>query len=204
MIDFGDIFKGSPTPAKWAALGEYLLAGQITGGPGLRIRRVGNRTVITTRRRTFGTAGWESTGLKPWQPVFFTTGTEEAPVYQCRINLGTLNDVPATNWNDEFTLSMGVGAYHFVVLTITTASGQVTGLTLSIDATAPETDTIAKGTPPVSHKIVLGAIGSTEAKMIEDTNLAMVAAVVFLESKDAPAVGAEPYDRWWRWNHSTI
>ena len=125
-------------------------------------------------------------------------------VYKCRINLGTVNNVPATNWNAEHTLSMGEGSYHFVVLTITTASGQVTGLSISIDSTAPETDTIAKGTPPVSHKIVLGAVGRTEAKMIETTNLNLVGTVVFLESKSAPAVGAEPYDRWWRWNHNAV
>ena len=99
---------------------------------------------------------------------------------------------------------MAEGSYYFVVLTVTTSSGQVTGLTLSVDATAPATDDIAKSTPPVTHKIVLGAIGRTEAKMIETTNLNATASVVFLESKAAPAVGAEPYDRWWRWNHTTV
>lgn len=202
-MDFPEIFKGTPTPAKWAALGEYLRSSGTTGGPGLRVRRVGNKTVITTRRRTFA-AGGEAGTLNPWQPIFFTTGTGEALVYKCRINLGTLNNVPATNWNAEFTLGMAADVYHFVVLTITSASGQVTGLTLSIDSTPPETDNIAKGTPPVSHKIVLGAIGRTEAKMIETTNLNAVASVVFLESKSAPAVGAEPYDRWWRWNHNAV
>jgi hypothetical protein len=99
---------------------------------------------------------------------------------------------------------MAADAYHFAVVTITSASGVVTGLTLSVETTAPATDDVAKTTPPTSHQIVLGAIGRTSAKMIERTNLNAVAAEVFRESKPAPAEGAEPFDRWWRWNHTTI
>jgi hypothetical protein len=201
-MDLSDIFSGTMTPAKWRALGSYLESSGTITGPGLRARKVGNKTILSTRRRGMG--GGSGGAYVPWAPKFFTTGSPPSLVYKCRFNLGTLNNVPATNWNDDFTLGMGADVYHFVVLTITTASGQVTGLTLSIDSTPPETDNIAKGTPPVTHKIVLGAIGRTEAKMIETTNLNAVASVVFLESKAAPAVGAEPYDRWWRWNHNAV
>jgi len=159
---------------------------------------------LANRKFTKSNALIMDSTLNPWQPVFSQTGTAPSITYTCRFNLGTLNNIPATNWNSEFTLSMAEGSYYFVVLTVTTSSGQVTGLTLSVDATAPATDDIAKSTPPVTHKIVLGAIGRTEAKMIETTNLNATASVVFLESKAAPAVGAEPYDRWWRWNHTTV
>lgn len=63
-MDFPEIFKGSPTPTKWAALGEHLSKGQITGGPGIRVRRVGNNTVITTRRATLGGVEEESVPFK--------------------------------------------------------------------------------------------------------------------------------------------
>jgi len=95
---------------------------------------------------------------------------------------------------------MDEGDFHFVTLAVTTASGKVTALTLAVESSPPTEDSIAKDTPPVSFKIVLGAIGRTAAKMIITTNLEAVAAEVFRESKSAPATGAEPFSRWWRWN----
>jgi hypothetical protein len=202
-MDFPEIFKGTPTPAKWAALGEFLQAGSISGGPGLRVRRVGNKTVITTRRRSHGGAAGESI-LNPWQPVFFTTGSGEALVYKCRINLGTVNNVAASNWNAEHTLPSADDVFKFVVLTVTTASGKVTSISISIDAAPPETDEVAQDVPPVSHKILLGAIGRNSARMIITTNLQMTGVEVFRETKAAPAVGAEPFNRWWRWEHTSV
>lgn len=195
-MEFPDIFKGTVTPAKWAALGEYLQTAGISSGPGLRVRRVGNRTIITTRRRALGAVGGSS--LNPWEPIFFTTGSGETIVYKCRINLGTVNNVAASNWNAEHTLPSD-DTIKFVVLTITTASGKVTGVSISIDAAPPTEDVIAKDTPPVTHKIVLGAIGKQSAQMIVTTNLNLIAVEVFRETVAAPATGAEPFSRWWRW-----
>lgn len=195
-MDLSDIFSGTVTPAKWRALGEYLNSGTISGGPGLRVRRVGNKTIITTRRRAFGGVGGSS--LNPWQPIFFTTGSPPSLVYKCRINFGTVNNVAASNWNDEHTLPTD-DTIKFVILTITTASGKVTGVAISIDAAPPTDDVIAKDTPPVTHKIVLGAIGKQSAQMIVITNLNLIAVEVFRETVAAPATGAEPFSRWWRW-----
>lgn len=36
-MNFDEIFRGDPTPAKWAALGRYLRGQRITAGPGLRV-----------------------------------------------------------------------------------------------------------------------------------------------------------------------
>ena len=110
-----------------------------------------------------------------------------------------MNDVAATNWNDAFTLPSD-DTIKFVVLTVTSASGKVTGVTISVDASPPAEDDIAKDTPPVSFKILLGAIGKTSAQMIVTDNLTMLATEVFRESKAAPATGAEPFSRWWRWS----
>jgi len=136
--------------------------------------------------------------IAPWTPSFFTTGVDPSIVYKCTFNLGTVNQVIAGNWDDEFTLPSD-DTIKFVVLTITTASGEVTGVSISIDTAAPTDDTIAKDTPPVSFKIVLGAIGKVSAKMIVTTNIQVIADEVFRESIPAPATGAEPFSRWWRW-----
>lgn len=142
--------------------------------------------------------GGESASYIPWKPTFSTEGTTTT-VYKCRFNLGTVNDVAASNWNDPHTLTMDVDDYQFVVLTITTGSGKVTSVSLAVATVAPVEDTIASGTPPVTFKIVLGAIGRTSAKMIVTRNIALAAAEVFRESKAAPATGQEPFTRWWRW-----
>ncbi len=39
------------TPAKWRALGSYLAGSVIRGGPGMRVRRMGNKTIVTAKRR---------------------------------------------------------------------------------------------------------------------------------------------------------
>ena len=152
-------------------------------------------TVITPPRKA--KRGGSSTYV-PWRPSFFTEGTPEAPVYKCRFNLGTVNNVPAGNWNDKFTLPSD-DSLKFVVITVTTESGKVTGVTISLDTAAPTEDSIAKDTPPVEFKVVLGAVGKQTGKMIVTVNLDMIAQEVFRETKTAPAVGGEPYSRWWRW-----
>jgi len=192
--------KGDPKPDFFRDLDSYLRATRIVGIAGGWVRETPNGTTliptITAEKRGGGTAAPDA----PWTPSFFTEGEGETLVYKCRFNLGTVNQVVASNWNDAQTLSMAADAYHFVVLTITTASGKVTGVSIGVDATAPSEDYIAKDTPPVTFKIVLGAIGRTEAKMIVLTNLEAAAEEVFRESDAAPATGAEPFHRWWRWN----
>jgi len=178
------VVPGQPVSAFWAnSLRES-------------IARLARRKAI----RRSGSSATAAAALVPWQPTFFTEGTGEATVYKCRFHLGTLNQNVSTNWNDAFTLSMAGDDFHFVTLAVTTASGKVTALTLAVESSPPTEDSIAKDTPPVSFKIVLGAIGRTAAKMIITTNLEAVAAEVFRESKSAPATGAEPFSRWWRWN----
>jgi hypothetical protein len=151
------------------------------------------------RPRLFSDGGGAASGgYIPWKPSFFTTGTEPSIVYKCTFNLGTVNNVVATNWDDEFTLPTD-DTIKFVVLTITTDSGKVTGVSISVDTAPPTDDVIAKDTPPVTHYIVLGAIGKTSAQMIVTTNIEEIAVEVFRETVAAPATGAEPFSRWWRW-----
>lgn len=156
-----------------------------------------------SQRKNFtggGGGGGGGSDLAPWQPIF----RESGGTYYATINLGTINGVAATNWNTEHTLSMGPSSYYFIVATVTTSSGKVTAVSLSIDASAPSEDSIAKNAPPTTFYVVLGAIGETTAKMIHVLNLNAEAAEVFREGKSAPAVGAEPFERWWRWNLDTV
>lgn len=182
---------GTPGDPRLLAAIERRTPGIAGGG----INHFFGGTVITPPRKA--KRGGSSTYV-PWRPSFFTEGTPEAPVYKCRFNLGTVNNVPAGNWNDKFTLPSD-DSLKFVVITVTTESGKVTGVTISLDTAAPTEDSIAKDTPPVEFKIVLGAVGKQTGKMIVAVNLDMIAQEVFRETKTAPAVGGEPYSRWWRW-----
>jgi len=182
---------GTPGDPRLLAAIERRTPGIAGGG----INHFFGGTVITPPRKA--KRGGSSTYV-PWRPSFFTEGSSEAPVYKCRFNLGTVNNVPAGNWNDKFTLPSD-DSLKFVVITVTTESGKVTGVTISLDTAAPTEDSIAKDTPPVEFKIVLGAVGKQTGKMIVAVNLDMIAQEVFRETKTAPAVGGEPYSRWWRW-----
>ena len=194
---------GTVAPASWNALAERIeeierRMGRLRpmDGPDFRVQESTSGFLLVPKRR--GVSGGGSGTRAPWAPVFFTEGADPV-VYKCRFNLGTVNDVAATNWNDAFTLPSD-DTIKFVVLTVTSASGKVTGVTISVDASPPAEDDIAKDTPPVSFKILLGAIGKTSAQMIVTDNLTMLATEVFRESKVAPATGAEPFSRWWRWS----
>lgn len=187
------------TPGDWkcTAAGTYPIGmlGHHSNVPGS-----GAATLALVRLNAGGSGGAVASYI-PWEPNFFTAGTTTTPIYKCRFNLGTVNDVPASNWNDEHVLSMAADAFSFVVLTITTGSGKVTTVNLSVDTAAPVEDSIASGTPPVTFKIVLGAIGRSTAKMIVNKNIELSATEVFRESKTAPATGQEPFTRWWRWGN---
>ena len=56
-MDFRDIFSGSPTPAKWKALGDFLMGGAMRGGNGVRVRQLGNRTIVSAKRQKPSVAG---------------------------------------------------------------------------------------------------------------------------------------------------
>ena len=199
---------GPVTPRAWNSMVDYLeglekrvaaLVPNDSADIGYRTTTSGGFTAWIKRRKS---SGGVATETAPWEPTFFTEGSGESLTYKCRFNFGTFNQVPAGNWNDAFTLPDDEGVFKYVILTVATASGKVTGITLSVDSSAPTSDQIAKNTPPVSFKVVLGAIGRADAKMIVTSNLQSTAAEVFRESVPAPDTGAEPFARWWRWNVS--
>lgn len=134
----------------------------------------------------------------PWDPEFFTDGT----LYKCRFNLGTVNQVPAANWDEVHTLDKDVR--HFVVLRVSSTKGKVTGAQIMLMAEAPSAGEVAKNIPPVRYEIVLGVIDHNSKKMVIKNNLNMLPSVVFKESVQPPAGGGEAFVRWWGWTVSAI
>lgn len=155
-------------------------------------------------RRSAGGGGAAIGVFTPWKPNFFTEGEDESKVYKCRFNIGKINEVIAGNWDDEFTLTMGENDYDFVVLNVTASSGEVTDVQIAIQSGSITSDSVTKNTPPSTFKVMLGAIGRTQAKMLVDQNLQAQASEVFRETVTAPSVGGEPFARWWRWSVAEI
>ena len=200
-MDLFEIFSGAITPGKWRALGAHLSARRVTGGSGVRVRRIGDQMLISSKR--LRSSGSGSSSYTPWEPSFFTTGAEPSLVYKCRFNLGTLNDVCAANWDTDHTLPSD-GSVRFVMLQVTTSSGKVTGLEIQLSSTAPASDTVLEGTPPPVWKILLGVVDKSSAKMIVSENLNASASEVFRQSRTTTTPGAEPFSRFWRWSHSNV
>jgi hypothetical protein len=171
-----------------------------------RFSREVRRSIAALRDRNIVITGGQirfsgGSSYTPWNPSFFTTGTYPSIVYKCRFNLGTVNNVVSTNWNDNFTLPSD-NSLKFVVITVSSESGKITNVAISLDTASPTEDSIAKDIPPTEFKIVLGVVGKNYGKMIISTNLDMIASEIFKETKTAPAVGGEPFSRWWRWIQS--
>jgi hypothetical protein len=149
-----------------------------------------------------GGSGGSSTYV-PWKPAFTRTGTDPTYVYTCRFNLGTLNDVAASNWDEDHTLPTD-DSVRFVMLEVTASSGQVTGLEIILETDAPIEDTVLIDTPPTVWRILLGVVDKTSGSMIETKNLQAVASEIYRESKVVVTPGGEPFSRYWRWSHSPV
>jgi hypothetical protein len=175
---------------------------QIQPGIGYRVTQTGGGTTVSPIKKRRN-AAITSADYIPWKPTFFITGVNPSIVYKCRFNLGTINDVSASNWDEEHILPTD-DSVRFVMLDVTTTSGQVTGLEIILESTAPIADTILIDTPPPVWRIMLGVVDKTSGQMIENTNLGAVAAEVYRSSKVVVTPGGEPFSRYWRWNHSAV
>jgi hypothetical protein len=167
-----------------------------------------NRALQQLRDRTWtvprsgGGGGAASSTYVPWKPTFFTEGTAPSVVYKCRFNLGTLNNICASNWDYEHTLpSNGV---KFVILEIAASSGKVTGLEIVLENSPPIEDIVLMDTPPPNWRILLGVVDKQSSSMIVHTNLNATASEVYRQSKVVTTVGGEPFSRYWRWNHVSV
>lgn len=128
-----------------------------------------------------------------WKPSF----REDSGTHYVKFRLGLLNQIAATNWNDEHAIADD--ATKWAVLNVTASNGRITGYTIALDDATPTEDQIAEDFPPDEFKIVLGVIDSLRATMAACENLEASGIETFRQSRTPPAAGAEPFTRWWRW-----
>jgi len=133
----------------------------------------------------------------PWTPII----AYEDGGWKAYLNFGTVNGVGASNWENKFSITAGSSPpKYYPLLTITSSLGQITGVVISMPTTNEvTTDYVTKDTPPTTFKILLGVFDFQVKRMIVTQNLQLTPTEVFKESKASPAVGSEPYSRYYRW-----
>lgn len=179
-----------------AAYVDRVAAPAIEPGPGIRVRSGGGSVHIEAIGGDGG-AGSGSDECLPWEATIRNKGDSDAPEWVVTFNPGTVNQVVPGNWNTEFPLpEFGT---RWPTVTVTTSFGRVTGVSLSVDASPPTGDSVAKDTPPTSFKIILGVIHNHIALMTATANINATGEVVFTESRTPPNPGEEPFSRWYRW-----
>ena len=137
----------------------------------------------------------------PWYPIFHAGETDT----EVSFSIGTINNVVPGNWSAKHVIgTLGVGVYKYVTLTVTTASGAVSGATISLEDAPVTTDAVTKNLPPTEFQLVLGVIWDGGFQMVITQNLQALASVVFVEEKASVGVGELAYDNWYRWQVSQI
>ena len=135
---------------------------------------------------------------KPWEASLIYEDNK----YKVKFNIGTINNVCASNWETNFDLPTD-DSVRYATLTITSANGKITSVVISLETNPMTEDFVLKDTPPTSHKILIGVVSQKQQIMIEDSNLNASASEVFRESKTSTAIGSEPFSRYWRWEHTS-
>jgi hypothetical protein len=112
-MELSEIFQGRPSDAKWQALGEYLRQGTVRGGPGLRVRKVGNKTIISASRKK--TVGGATAEFCPFGEVI-TIPDSDPPAQGIRGGIVHCGD---QNWNfDPQELNLDVDGTWLVYLDV--------------------------------------------------------------------------------------
>lgn len=131
----------------------------------------------------------------PWQPNFDTVEGVDI----VKFNLGSINGIIATNWDDEIPLDPE--DTKFVVLNVSGVAdtGAITAFTIDLEDDFPAPDNPVEGTLPASFKVLLGVVKDRTGRMLITYNLVAVGGVTFIKSIAAPGEGEEPFVRYWRW-----
>lgn len=122
---------------------------EIINGPGIRIASQDGRSVVIENSATTRSSG---TQCNTWGVLKDPTASDVA--YKIQIRCGTIGGVLPTNHASTF--SIAIDTSYFIVASCTLSNGEVSSVTLSVDAT-PTVNAwpIQANTPPTSVDIVL-------------------------------------------------
>lgn len=179
-----------------------------------RVPQAGGRTIDGSPNANidlgFDEIGWPGTtppsgggtpgpaATYPFDVTLTGSGTLTASV-----KAGTINGLIPSNFLSTF--SIGALATGYLVLSVTTSGGQVTGALLSLPSTPPVGIPVNMGQPPTTFDYLLGAVvNGVWFRVIGLGSLAAASVEAFRVSKVAPAPGTLPYDIYYTWNITAV
>jgi hypothetical protein len=159
---------------------------------------IGNeREVSLPAEDSYYLSGGGSTGAS--HPFKIRIIGNEDDGYAIRVNAGTLNNVLAGNWEDEFPTSESDGNI-FVFLTASCAGNKVVSTELNFATNAPQGEaTPVKWATPSSFDVLLGLVNGTTVTQVVFDNLGYNAVKRLTTDKQNPSSGELPYDNWYTW-----
>lgn len=165
-----EIFRGALTGAKWRELGRYLEESQVTSGPGIRVRKVGNRVILSARRGRGGGGGAEAP-----KPLTLRAGTTAAKLQVVPGYANSIMPTLATVALDaetppEITVTADIWFWLKCVGTFGVSDSYVFTIETSATSAVP-TGTAITGTGFVSYLLIGAAAFADDAATITQNRL---------------------------------
>lgn len=159
---------------------------------------IGIDTIAQYQLISDGGSGGGSTPVYPFDVSLTGSGTLTAAVQP-----GTINGLIPSNFLSTFSISALATGY--LVLSVTTSGGQVTGAVLSLPSSPPVGVPVNMGQPPTTFDYLLGAVvNGVWFRVIGPGSLAAASVEAFRVTKTAPAPGTLPYDIYYTWNITAV
>lgn len=197
--------KGSPIEAAhFNAIIELLRSLDISGGPGISVKKSSNGTTISAKPGA-GTPGARvavAVGELGALDVELGEGADASHVSATMIP-GTINGFLITGYATPTELA--IATTYYATLTITATDGEVTGAALTYETTAPGALPVLLGEPPTTFTFLIGIVtGGEWVRIVGPGSLSAVGTEVFRVSKTAPDPGTLPYDIYFSWLLSSV
>lgn len=165
------------------------------GERGITVRQAGDATYIGLAASLKG--GTTPISSKPWDIYVDDAQGEEGSIsYTLKVTPGTISNVLADNWDDEWTVSENQLVYG--VATISTDSRNITGISIAISSTSPSQQTPQKFAVDGSVEYLFGLFYNGAAYNLLAQSIYLYPRLRLVTSAEpAAAPGQSPFDLWY-------
>jgi hypothetical protein len=162
-------------------------------GAGAYEHRVGSGIIVEVPRvRTTTTASKK----QPFRVVRTTTDDGSPAV---KVSPGTINLLIPTGVREAQALSSDP---QYVVIVVTTDGRQITAASIALQADLPVPPLCTIGDPPLSFKVPLAYVGTSDAPFVEQIatgNQVAQRSLCHQTEKETIPAGSSPWVNWWTW-----
>jgi hypothetical protein len=118
--------------------------------------------------------------------------------YIVTVGGGTINGIIANNWNNSFFISSDSAFY--VVLSVQTDGIAITGCSLQVNSSPPDTPAAGKWTLSSAFSVLIGAVYNSNVKQVVFNNLSANGSKRLTTEKQNIQLQQLPYDNWYAWS----